>query len=80
MTNTQQEKGRNDGLCLPEGITTLLERKYYFSLPHTCFIHFKGLLQAYLMQAGIIVHKVTFRHMFDYSCVLNLTQSVHMLL
>lgn len=63
VTKTQQEKQRDKGLCLPEGIPTLWEKKYivqYFLLSQKCLISFRGLLQAYLTQTHIGLHKLMF--------------------
>lgn len=38
----------------------------YFPLSQKCFISFSGLQRAYLVQTHILVHKLTFKHMFDF--------------
>lgn len=71
VTKSQQEPRTDKGLRLPEGTPTLWEKKFIRTVPPpplslNCFISRSGSRQAYLAQTHILVHKLTFEHVFEF--------------
>lgn len=68
VTKSQQEPRADKGLRLPEGTPTLWEKKFIRTPPPSlkCFISRSGSRQAYLAQTHILVHKLTFEHVFEF--------------